>query len=178
MGNTTHVLKRGSESRSMDSLAAYGFDEDDFRGHYETSTGRQIVIIDAREEYGRLILHDRKTGLIRKLKKAGYGDFIYTYGPSFNEDEPVAGSVVFLPGDEDWIHRFMWLPADECAEYPVKGRVDALKSNSGEARERLFVPAAEGRYPAVMLFRFGSAIAEDQFTEVARHLSGRGWWLQ
>lgn len=173
VGNTTHVLKRGSESRSMDSIAGYGFGENDFRGHYETSTGRQIVIIDAREEHGRLVLHDKKTGLTRKLKQAGYGDFIYTYGPSFDEDEPVVGSVIFLPGDEHWIHRFMWLPDDESAEYPVKGRVDTT-SVAAENDERVFVPAKEGKYPAVILTRFGAKIPDGQFAEVARHLCGRG----
>ncbi|WP_027722903.1 hypothetical protein [Maridesulfovibrio zosterae] len=173
IGNSTIALKRGSESRSMDSIAAYGFGEDDFRGHYETAKGRQVVIIDARQEHGRLILHDRKTGLIRKLKKAGYGDFIYTYGPSFNEDEPVAGSIVFLPGDEHWIHRFMWLPESECAEYPVKGRVDVADKNAGST-DNLFIPSKDGRYPAVIMAMVGARIPCDQFAEVARHLSGKG----
>ncbi|WP_320170003.1 hypothetical protein [Maridesulfovibrio sp.] len=174
IGNTTVVLKRGSESRSMDSIAGYDFDENDFRGHYETISGRQVVIIDDRKEHGRLVLHDRKTGLTRRLKKAGYGDFIYTYGPSFDQDEPVEGSVVFLPGDEHWIHRFMWLPADETAEYPVKGRVDAFKGEDRKKEEDLFVPVRDGEYPAVILVGFGQDISADRFSEVARHLCGRG----
>ncbi|WP_320175418.1 hypothetical protein [Maridesulfovibrio sp.] len=173
VGNSTMVLKRGSEARSLSALAAYSFDEDDFRGHYETSTGRQVVIIDARTEHGRLILHDRKSGLIRKLKKYEHGNFIYTYGPSFDEDEPVQGSVVFLPGDEHWIHRFMWLPEGEAAEYPVKGRVDALTAGKENNRHDLFVPAAKGVFPAVVLGSFGMDIPSEQFTEVARHLCGR-----
>ncbi|ACS80161.1 cell envelope integrity protein TolA [Maridesulfovibrio salexigens] len=173
VGNSTMVLKRGSEARSLSAIAAYSFNEDDFRGHYETSTGRQVVIIDARAEYGRLILHDRKSGLIRKLKKYERGDFIYTYGPSFEDDEPVQGSVVFLPGDEHWIHRFMWMPEGEPAEYPVKGRVDAVSSGTDAGRRSLFVPAAKGRFPAVVLGSFGIDIPSEQFNEVARHLSGR-----
>ncbi|WP_239061110.1 S9 family peptidase [Desulfovibrio sp. JC022] len=173
VGNSTMVLKRGSEARSLSSLAAYEFGEDDFRGHYETSTGRQVVILDARAEYGRLILHDRKSGLLRKLKKSEYGDFIYTYGPSFDEDEPVQGSVVFLPGDEHWIHRFMWLPDGEPAEYPVKGRVDAYEVEDDAEHCELFVPAAKGKFPAVVLVRYGLDIPYGQFAEVARHLCGR-----
>jgi hypothetical protein len=173
VGNSTMVLKRGSEARSLSALAAYSFNEDDFRGHYETSTGRQIVVIDARAEHGRLILHDRKSGLIRKLKKYERGDFIYTYGPSFDEDEPVQGSVVFLPGDEHWIHRFMWLPEGEAAEYPVKGRVDAVSSGAEAGRQSIFVPAAKGKFPAVVLGSFGIDIPSEQFNEVARHLCGR-----
>ncbi|NDV27643.1 hypothetical protein [Desulfovibrio sp. JC010] len=122
VGNSTMVLKRGSEARSLSGLAAYEFGEDDFRGHYETFAGRQVVIIDGRAEHGRLILHDHQSGLMRKLKKSEFGDFIYTYGPSFDEDEPIEGSVVFLPGDGHWIHRFMWMPEDGTAEYPVKDR--------------------------------------------------------
>ncbi len=174
IGNNTVVLKRGSESRSMDSIAGYGFDESDFRGHYETSTGRQVVVIDDRAEHGRLVLHDRKTGLIRRLKKAGYGDFIYTYGPSFDEDEPVEGSVVFLPGDEHWIHRFMWLPGEGAAEYPVKGRLDALNDESVGKENNLFVPVRKGRYPAVILAACGEEIPAARFSEIARHLCGRG----
>lgn len=174
IGNSTVVLKRGSESRSMDSIAGYNFDENDFRGHYETSSGRQIIVIDARAEHGRLVLHDRKTGLTRKLKKAGYGDFIYTYGPSFDEDEPVEGSVVFLPGDEHWIHRFMWLPADESAEYPVKGRLDTLSGGGKGDVQNLFVPVRDGRYPAVILVSSGKFIPLGRFSEIARHLCGRG----
>ncbi|WP_421902162.1 hypothetical protein [Maridesulfovibrio sp.] len=173
VGNSTMVLKRGSEARSLSALAGYSFNEDDFRGHYETSTGRQVVIIDARAEHGRLILHDRKSGLIRKLKKYEHGDFIYTYGPSFNEDEPVKGSVVFLPGDEHWIHRFMWMPEGETAEYPVKGRVDAFSVEDEVDEFDLFVPAAKGLFPAVVLGGFGVDIPYGQFNEVARHLCGR-----
>ncbi|WP_432736554.1 alpha/beta hydrolase family protein [Maridesulfovibrio sp. FT414] len=177
LGDSTVVLKQGSESRSMGSLAGYSFNEDDFRGHYETATGREVVILDARKEHGRLVLHDRKTGLVRKLKKAGYGEFIYTYGPSFNEDEPVEGSVVFLPGDEHWIRRFMWLPGQGAAEYPDKGRVDVVGGDVAEGGSR-FVPAKEGKYPAVILFGFGLNIPVGRFSEVARHLSGKGVVVQ
>ena len=173
VGNSTMVLKRGSEARSLSALAAYEFDENDFRGHYETSTGRQVVIIDGRAEHGRLILHDRKSGLIRKLKKTDYGDFIYTYGPSFSEDEPVKGSVVFLPGDEHWIHRFMWMPDGGAAEYPVKGRVESFAEGKDLADSDLFVPAAKGRFPAVILVRCGLDIPRAEFSEVARHLCGK-----
>ncbi len=175
VGNSTMVLKRGSEARSLSSLAAYSFAENDFRGHYETFTGRQIVIIDGRSEYGRLILHDRKTGLTRKLKKSEFGEFIYTYGPSFNEDEPVKGSVVFLPGDEHWIHRFMWMPEGAPAEYPIKGRVDAIPDSKENDDTDLFLPAAKGRYPAIVLAGYGVDISEGEFAEVARHLSGKGF---
>ncbi|WP_320008026.1 hypothetical protein [Maridesulfovibrio sp.] len=174
VGNSTMVLKRGSEARSLSALAAYEFHEDDFRGHYETSTGRQIVIIDGRAEHGRLILYDRKSGLIRKLRKSEFGDFIYTYGPAFDVDEPVKGSVVFLPGDEHWIHRFMWMPEDAAAEYPVKGRVDSFEAGESVNDCNLFVPAAKGVFPAVVLMRYGLDIDAARFSEVARHLCGKG----
>ena len=173
VGNSTMVLKRGSEARSLSALAAYEFHEDDFRGHYETSTGRQIVIIDGRAEHGRLILHDRKSGLIRKLRKSEFGDFIYTYGPAFDVDEPVKGSVVFLPGDEHWIHRFMWMPEDAAAEYPIKGRVDSFEAGESVDDCNLFVPAAKGIFPAVVLMHYGLDIDDAQFAEVARHLCGK-----
>ncbi|SME97105.1 hypothetical protein [Desulfovibrio gilichinskyi] len=178
VGNETIVLKRGSEGRTFDKLAAYSFNEDDFRGHYETETGRNISIIDARQEQGRLVLHDQKTGLTRKLKKAGYGDFIYTYGPSFDEDFPVEGSVVFLPGDEHFINRFMWLPAHAAAEYPNKGRVNEVRVSKKVKTDSLFIPESEGVFPAIVIVRFGAAIPDDQFDEVARHLAGKGVVVQ
>ncbi len=173
-GNTTIVVKRGSEGRTFDNLAAESFSEDDFTGHYETETGRSVMVVDARQEHGRLVLHDKKTGLTRKLKKAGYGDFIYTYGPSYNEDLPVEGSVTFLPGDEHWIRRFMWLPGNAAAEYPTKGRVSASKDIATAKSNNLFIPADNGKHPAVIIGRFGESIPDDQFSEVARNLSGKG----
>lgn len=123
IGNETIVIKRGAEGgRTLGALAAYSFNEDYFYGDYETSTGRKVEIIDARKECGRLILHDEKTGLRRKLKHAGMGDFIYTYGPSYDEDYPVKGTIVFLPGGGHWIQRFMWLPPEGPSIYPDKKR--------------------------------------------------------
>ena len=173
-GNTTIVVKRGSEGRTFDNLAAESFTEDDFNGHYETETGRAITVIDARQEHGRLVLQDKSIGLTRKLKKAGYGDFIYTYGPSYNEDFPVEGSVIFLPGDAHWIRRFMWLPGNAAAEYPTKGRVSALKDSAAAKVNNLFIPADNVKHPVVVIGRFGKSIPDDQFSEVARHLSGKG----
>lgn len=174
VGNETVALKRGSEGRTFDKLAAYSFNEDDFRGHYETETGRNISIIDARQEQGRLVLHDQKTGLTRKLKKAGYGEFIYTYGPSFAEDFPIEGSVVFLPGDEHFINRFMWLPGHGAAEYPNKGRVSEVRNSKKRKTDDMFIPESKGVFPAVVIVRFGAAIPDDQFAEVGRHLSSKG----
>lgn len=121
IGNKTIVIKRGAgRGRSLDAVAAYSFDEDYFWGNYETSSGRKVEIIDARKECGRLILYDSRTGLKRKLRNAEMGDFIYTYGPSFNEDFPVKGSIVFLPGSGHWIQRFMWMPEKGPSVYPDK----------------------------------------------------------
>ncbi len=178
VGNETIGLKRGSEGRTFDKLAAYSFNEDDFRGHYETETGRDISIIDARQEQGRLVLHDKKTGLTRKLRKAGYGEFIYTYGPSFDEDFPVEGSVVFLPGDEHFIERFMWLPAHAAAEYPNKKRVKEVRDSKKVKTDDLFIPESKGAFPAIVIVRFGAVIPDDQFAEVGLHLSGKGAVVQ
>ena len=70
VGNETIALKRGSEGRTFDTLAAYSFNEDDFHGHYETETGRDISIIDARQEQGRLVLHDKENRFDQKTQKS------------------------------------------------------------------------------------------------------------
>jgi hypothetical protein len=74
-----------------------------------------VTIIDGRKTWGRLILYDSKTGLLRTLTP--FAKHIYTYGPSFLEDRPIEGSVTFVPND-DQISRFIWLPKDGSAEFP------------------------------------------------------------
>lgn len=121
IGNETISIKKGAENgRGLDSLAAYSFNEDYYYGKYQTEAGRDVEILDDRKNSGRLILVDYSTGLKRKLKNAGMGEFIYTYGPTYNDDYPVEGTIVFLPGSGHWIQRFMWMPEKGASIYPDK----------------------------------------------------------
>lgn len=108
-------LKHGAEARGLQALAAKEYRPKDYAGHYSTIGKRRVSIIDGRETWGRLILYDSQTGLLRTLKP--FAKHIYTYGPAFLTDEPIQGSVTFIPSDDD-VSRFIWLPEEGPAEFP------------------------------------------------------------
>lgn len=113
-------LKHGAESRTLQGLAGKEFQAKDYLGHYQTFGHHEVTIIDGRDTWGRLILYDSESGLLRTLKP--FAKHIYTYGPAFLEDTPVQGSVTFLPDDKG-ISRFIWLPQEGPAEFP--NRIEA-----------------------------------------------------
>lgn len=109
----TGYLKQGNEVRlSLRSLRAAEFGIKDFVGRYHVQGEDQVIEVQKLEN-GRLLFIDHKTGMRRVLQKKG--KFIYTYGPSIDEDEPVAGSLTFLPHERkalDLPSRIMWLPEE------------------------------------------------------------------
>jgi len=107
----TGYLKQGNEVRlSLRSLRAAEFVKEDFVGRYRLQGEDDVIEVQALDD-GRLLFIDHASGMRRILKKTG--KFIYTYGPSFDEQEPVAGSLTFLPHERkalDLPSRIMWLP--------------------------------------------------------------------
>lgn len=145
--------KHGAEMRFGHAVGFYTYPTEDFVGHYkDPKTGRVVCVIDARETpYGKLLLYDSQSGLFRPLTK--FGKYIYTYGPSFHEDKPVEGSVVFL-ADGDRISRIIWQPKDPPAIFPVKVRFSeekvSFESRGKEHSGTLIIPPGEKRFPAVV----------------------------
>ncbi|MFO7717211.1 MAG: hypothetical protein R6Y91_01420 [Desulfohalobium sp.] len=110
-------IKHGAESRTLQGLAAKEYQTKDYIGHYQSFGRHEVTIIDGRDTWGRLILYDSESGLLRTLKP--FAKHIYTYGPAFLEDTPIQGSVTFLP-DDDGISRFIWLPQEGPAKFPKR----------------------------------------------------------
>lgn len=104
-------LKQGNEVRlSLRSLRAAEFSTKDFVGRYKLQGEEQVIEVQNLEN-GKLLFIDHASGMRRVLKKTG--KFIYTYGPDYDTQEPVAGSVTFLPHERkalDLPSRIMWLP--------------------------------------------------------------------
>ncbi|WP_243544589.1 hypothetical protein [Pseudodesulfovibrio tunisiensis] len=118
---TDHLAHRGAEARFGRMLFAdyFSYSSDEFSGHFRISDERTISIIDARDtKYGRFLLYDSKTGILRRLKM--FSKYIYTIGPSVHEDEPIVGSVTFL-AKNDRIDKFiLLLDGERIAKFPNK----------------------------------------------------------
>ncbi len=104
-------MKQGSELRlSLRAIGAYDFTTKDFFGSYKVAGEDRIIEIHPTMG-DRLLFVDRKTGERRMLQKVG--KFIYTYGPGFDVQEPVVGSITFFPhthGKTSLPSRLLWLP--------------------------------------------------------------------
>jgi hypothetical protein len=104
-------MKQGNELRlSLRAIGAADFTTKDFLGRYKVAgEDRTIEIHQGAGE--NLLFVDNSTGMRRLLKKVG--KFIYTYGPGFDVQEPVVGSITFFPHTHEKTSlpsRLMWLP--------------------------------------------------------------------
>ena len=176
---TQDYMKHGAESRfsGVQKIFADKFGTGDFVGQYQTNGKRSVSIIDARDTYGRLFLYDPRSGLLRALKETDLNRFIYTYGPETFEDEPVQGSVTFLPG-EDRINRFIWLPGNGTAEFPNRIDFDerevSFTSRGDTLRGTLIKPAGPGPHPAVVWLHDATCASRLSFHGFARMLALKG----
>jgi hypothetical protein len=102
-------------SMTLRRLAGYDFTLDEFCGHYEVNgePGRFVDVVRHAAVPEALVLRDSATGLVRILRR--FSAFIFTYGPSFSQDESVEGSVTFLArkdfeqiADVDERSRLLW----------------------------------------------------------------------
>lgn len=144
---------RGAKTRFGQLVGFYTYTTEEFVGQYLTADGlHSVSIVDARDTpHQALLIHDSKSGLLRRLKK--FGKYVYTYGPSLNQDEPVEGSVTFL-ADGDHIHRIIWMGKDGQAQFPTKihFREEAVRFKSRGLRltGTLVRPPGPGPHPAVV----------------------------
>lgn len=112
----THGFATFAETFMLDQIAFGEYTTEDFAGHYTVHGGGYLSIVDARETHdGKLILHEYASGLTRTLVKDR--GKVYCYGPEFGVQEPHAGSVTFMPKQEDMEHikdyfmgHLFWLP--------------------------------------------------------------------
>ncbi len=105
----TGLLKQGNEIRlNLRAIGAMDFDKKDFYGTYRLS--KEDLVLEVKPWNDELILEIPELNFRRPLKSVG--KFIWTYGPSFAESEPVEGSITFFPhhhGKTSLPSRVMWM---------------------------------------------------------------------
>lgn len=176
------VLKQGNEIRwSLRALAAEAYTLDDYLGNYKIRGEDRIIrIIDGRKKYGKLLFLDEQTGELRQLTQ--FGDKIFTYGPTFEAEEPVVGSITFLPikhhaesGDTEIPSRILWLPPDPPSKYGEKIRFDEREVQvAAGLRGFLTAPPGKGPYPAVVWAADAGCRSHFSYRVVARELALNG----
>lgn len=104
-------MKQGNELRlSLRAIGAANFTTKDFLGRYKVA-GEDRTIEIHQGAGDNLLFVDNSTGTRRLLRKVG--KFIYTYGPGFDVQEPVTGSITFFPHTHEKTSlpsRLLWLP--------------------------------------------------------------------
>ena len=154
------ILKQGNEVRlSLRSIDIFNYGETDYTGHYQVSGKGTFVSVMFSPDNGRLVFYDSESGLFRTLTKMS--KFIYTYGPSFAESEPVEGSITFMP-HRDWEDRditglpsrLMWIKDNSPMRVASKIRFQevgaAFKSDGVSLAGRLLVREEMEDMPAVV----------------------------
>lgn len=178
---TQVTLKRGAEFRSLRMMAVRNYTIDEYVGHYRVDDERFVSIIDARDSHGTMILHDPRNGLLRRLKK--FGNMIYTYGPSYDEDAPVEGTITFLTSKEHTEtvkapSRILWDPAKPPALLGTKiyfrERRIELDAAGQQLRAELVAPLGDGPYPGIILINGDSCAPPRLFRGMARQLALQG----
>lgn len=189
-GSSIHIgagqLKGGAEmTMTLRALADFDFTLNEYCGYYKADGVREdryLNVVDARKAYGGLVFYDSKTGLSRVLTQ--FSKYIFTYGPGFREQEPVEGSIMFLPrkpfeGSEhvDSRSRLLWQPKDPPAIIATKAafREACLPiRRAGRDIPNLFTaPAGPGPYPAVVWLGSGCG-AKERSLGFARAVALRG----
>lgn len=172
------VAHRGAEARFGRMMFAdyYSYSPDEFAGQFRVEGDRVVTIIDARStKYGRFLIYDSKLGYLRRLKK--FNKYIYTIGPSLEEDKPVTGSVTFLAKD-DRIERFIYLPDGEKGLFPSKIHFREEKKHFSVAGEQLdaivTLPPAQGKYAGVVLVHGSDCIPPAMVQGAVRALGMHG----
>lgn len=147
-------LKHGAESRFGHVLGYYTYTIEQYVGQYVYDDGQSsVTIIDARDTpYKSLLFYDSKSGIFRKLKQ--FGRYIYSYGPSFDEDDPMVGTIIFLANGDD-ISRVIWMHGGkQTAQFPNKiffnERAVTFSRGFTDFSGTLIVPPGEGPFPAVV----------------------------
>lgn len=176
------VLKQGNEIRwSLRALAAEAYTLDDYLGSYRIRGEDRIIrIIDGRKKYGKLLFLDEQTGELRQLTQ--FGDKIFTYGPTFEAEEPVVGSLTFLPikhhaesGDTEIPSRILWLPPDPPSKFGEKIRFDEREVQvAAGLRGFLTAPPGNGPFPAVVWAADAGCRSHFSYRIVARELALNG----
>jgi hypothetical protein len=179
-------LKQGAElSLSMRALTGFDFGPGEFCGYYliNGTTNRVLSVIDGRKTYGRLLIHDSATGMLRALTR--YAKFIYTYGASFDAAKPVEGSITFLARKDfertehvDDRSRIIWLANEPQGMIGTKFDFiqETVRYQSGGAERRATLIALKhgGPYPLAVFAGDGDCRDREIYWGLARLLAVAG----
>ncbi|MFW5734708.1 MAG: alpha/beta hydrolase family protein [Oceanidesulfovibrio sp.] len=175
-------LKQGNEVRwNLRALAAESYTLDDYLGNYKIrGEDRVIRILDGREKYGKLLLHDPQTDTLRTLTR--FGDKIFTYGPTLEAEKPVVGSITFLPvkhraesGDVEIPSRLLWLPEKPPMKFGEMIRFDEREVLVAQGlRGLLTTPPGDAPAPAVLWAADAGCRSHFAYRIVARELALNG----
>lgn len=113
-GDTTYVtglhgFAAFADTFALDACGADTYVPEDYFGHYAVGRDRVVSVIDGREAHGAFVLYDSASGLHRKLARRG--EMVFTYGPAFDQAEPVEGSVTILPKKDRYGDKLILTPA-------------------------------------------------------------------
>lgn len=175
------VLKQGNEIRlSLRAIATYDFTEADYVGHYRfRNEDRYISILDGREQYGRLILYDSRTGIVRALTEKSR--FIYTYSDTTFGEEPVAGSITFMPKQPEVYDgvitpsKLLWISDEAAAKVGFEVQFDeqplTIQSDGATLEAALVMLQGNSPKPAVVLSPEPGCRPQDANLRFARFLA-------
>jgi len=118
----THGFATFADTFNLERCGADTFTPEDFYGHYRVGSKRFVSVIDGGDRFEGFQFYDSQSGMFRRLKQVS--SMIFTYGPSFSQTRPVAGSVTILPKKDRYQNKYIrkpnqliWLPEDPPMRY-------------------------------------------------------------
>lgn len=179
----THGFATFADTFSLDMCGADTFTPEDYFGHYRVGDRRFVSVIDGRDEHGGFLFYDSETGMFRRLHRVS--QMIFTYGPSFSAEEPVAGSVTILPHKDRYDdvnvakpNQLIWLPEDPPMRYGELVRFEErdvrIESGDIELAGTLTMRPEGYSVPGVVLVFCTGCVPRDKVKGFARALALQG----
>jgi dienelactone hydrolase len=179
----THGFATFADTFGLDMCGADTFTPEDYFGHYRVGRRRFVSVIDGREEHGGFLFYDSESGMFRRLHRVS--KVIFTYGPSFSADEPVAGSVTILPHKDRYDdinaskpNQIIWLPSEPPMRYGELIRFEEREVNiesGGVELPGTLIMRPEGHdVPGVVLTFCTGCVPHDKMRGFAEALALHG----
>jgi hypothetical protein len=187
-GDTTHVaglhgFAAFADTFALDACGADTYVPEDYFGHYAVGRDRVVSVIDGREAYDAFLFYDARTGLHRKLTRRG--EMIFTYGPAFDQAEPVVGSVTILPKKDRYEDKrillpaqLVWLPDVPPMQYGTRVEFTragvAVEAPGGELAGTLVLVPEREPVPGVVLLHCADCAGPERMLGFAQALALHG----
>lgn len=187
-GDTTYVtglhgFAAFADTFALDACGADTYVPEDYFGHYAVGRDRVVSVIDGREAYDAFLFYDARTGLHRKLTRRG--EMIFTYGPAFDQAEPVVGSVTILPKKDRYEDKrillpaqLVWLPDVPPMQYGTRVEFTragvAVEAPGGELAGTLVLVPEREPVPGVVLLHCADCAGPERMLGFAQALALHG----